>query len=243
MKESKAAHDMSTSGRTIGQIVADDYRTAKVFERYGIDFCCGGDVALLATCTQKGIDFATITGELKAVKSEPVERNQNYVSWEVPLLADYIVNAHHAYLKASTGQIASYTHKIAAVHGVNHPEVIEIAAIFDRIADDMVIHLREEEEVFFPAIKRADAAKKAGTVPTPKDLETIKDLLKNLSQEHEKIGDAIHKIRHLSKEYAIPADVCNTFTVTYQKLKEFEDDLHKHVHLENNILFLNASRL
>jgi regulator of cell morphogenesis and NO signaling len=243
MKESKTIPTMNTSDRTVGQIVADDYRTAKVFESHGIDFCCGGNVALAATCTQKGIDLAAITGELERVKSEPVERSQNYVSWEMPFLADYIINAHHTYIKENIGQIAAYARKIAAVHGAHHPEVIEIATIFEKIAGNLAIHLREEEEVFFPAIKRADAAKKAGAAPAAKDIETIKDSLKKLSHEHEEIGDAIHIIRHLSKEYAIPVDVCNTFVVTYQKLKEFEDDLHKHVHLENNILFLKAAQL
>jgi len=243
MKESKTVQTLNISDRTIGEIVAEDYRTARVFESHGIDFCCGGNVALAATCTKKGIDLATLTGELERVKSEPVERSQNYVSWEMTFLADYIINAHHTYLKENTGQVSAYAHKIAAVHGAHHPEVIEIATIFDKIASDMAIHLREEEEVFFPAVKRADAAKKAGAAPAPKDLETIKESLKKLSREHEEIGDAIHTIRHLAKEYAIPSDVCNTFVVTYQKLKEFEDDLHKHVHLENNILFPKAAQL
>jgi regulator of cell morphogenesis and NO signaling len=234
---------MNISEKTIGEIVADDYRTAKVFENHGIDFCCGGNVALAATCTEKGLDLATITRELDAVKSEPVERSQNYTSWELPFLADYIINAHHTYLKENTGQIAAYAHKIAAVHGAHHPEVIEVATIFDKIAVDMAAHLREEEEVCFPAIKRAYATRKAGSAPKAKDIETITTSLKKLSHEHEGIGDAVHTIRHLAKGYAIPGDVCNTFVVTYQKLKEFEDDLHKHVHLENNILFLKAAQL
>ena len=121
--------------------------------------------------------------------------------------------------------------------------MIKIDTIFDKIASDMATHLREEEEVFFPAIKRADATRKAGAAPEAKDIETIKNSLNKLSHEHEEIGDAMHTIRHLAKEYAIPGDVCNTFVVTYQKLKEFEDDLHKHVHLENNILFLKAAQL
>ena len=234
---------MNTSERTIGEIVAADYRTAKVFENHGIDFCCGGNVALAATCTEKGLDLATITGELEAVKSGPVERSQNYAAWELPFLADYIINAHHTYLKENTGQIAAYAHKIAGVHGAHHPEVIEIATIFDKIAVEMAAHLREEEEVFFPAIKRAYATRKAGSAAEAKDIEIIKTSLKKLSQEHEGIGEAVHTIRHLAKEYAIPGDVCNTFVVTYQKLKEFEDDLHKHVHLENNILFPKAAKL
>ena len=234
---------MNTSEETIGGIVAADYRTAKVFQNHGIDFCCGGNGALAATCAERGLDLATITRELDAVKSAPVERGQDYASWELPFLADYIINAHHTYLKENTGQIAVYAHKIAVVHGVHHPEVIEIATIFDKIAVDMAAHLREEEEVFFPAIKRAYTTRKAGSAPQAKDIETIKTSLKKLSHEHEGIGDAVHTIRHLAKEYAIPGDVCNTFVVTYQKLKEFEDDLHKHVHLENNILFLKAAQL
>lgn len=107
----------------------------------------------------------------------------------------------------------------------------------------MAAHLKEEEEVFFPAIKRADASRKKGAAPAVEDIETIKSSLKKLAYEHVEIGDAVHTIRHLANDYAIPGDVCNTFVVTYKSLKEFEDDLHKHVHLENNILFLKAAQL
>lgn len=235
--------ESTTGNKTIGEIVAADFRTAKVFESHGIDFCCGGKVALAATCTEKGLDLAAIIGELEAVKSEPAERGHNYTAWALPFLADYIVNTHHAYLKENDEQIADYARKIADVHGAHHPEVIQIATIFDKIATDMAAHLKEEEEVFFPAVKRADAARIAGNTPDAKDRETIRVSLLKLHREHEEIGDAIHTIRHLAKDYAIPDDVCNTFVVTYQKLKEFEDDLHKHVHLENNILFPKAAEL
>ncbi|KAB0663772.1 iron-sulfur cluster repair di-iron protein [Oryzomonas japonica] len=234
----------SKSGnKTIGEIVATDYRTATVFESHGIDFCCGGKVALAATCTEKGLDLATITSELEAVQHEPLERNQNYSSWPLPFLADYIVNTHHVYLKENDEQIATYARKIAGVHGAHHPEVIRIAAIFEKIATDMAGHLKEEEEVFFPALKRADTARTAASAPDAKDRETIRVSLLRLQREHEEIGDAIHEIRHISKEYSIPDDVCSTFMLTYQKLREFEDDLHKHVHLENNILFPKAAQL
>jgi regulator of cell morphogenesis and NO signaling len=199
---------MDTSDKTIGEIVADDYRTAKVFEHHGIDFCCGGNVALAATCTDKGLDLATITTELEAVQRGPVERSQNYASWELPFLADYIINAHHTYLKENTGPIAAYAQKIAGVHGAHHPELIEIATIFDKIAVEMAAHLREEEEVCFPAMKRAYAAGKAGAAPAATDLGTIQTSLTKLRQEHEGIGEAVHTIRHLAKDYAIPGDVC-----------------------------------
>jgi len=233
----------TTGDKTIGEIVAADFRTAKVFEKHGIDFCCGGQVALASICAEKGLDLATVTSELEAVQSEPAERSQNYSAWALPFLADYIVNTHHLYLKENDEQIAAYARKIADVHGAHHPEVIRISAIFDKIAADMAAHLKEEEEVFFPVINRVYAARIAGNTPDTMDQETIRVSLLKLRREHEEIGDAVHTIRHLSKEYAIPGDVCNTFMVTYRKLKEFEDDLHKHVHLENNILFPKASEL
>lgn len=234
---------MKESKRTIGEIVAEDYRTAKIFEDHGIDFCCGGKATLSTACLEKGIDLAAITEKIEAVKSKPVERSQNFTSWELSFLIGYIINVHHAYIKENTGQITAYAHKIAEVHGAHHPEVIEIAAIFDRMATDLTVHLQEEEEAFFPVVKRVDMDKKTGATPAASDLETIKNSLVKLTEEHEQVGDAIHKIRYLAGGYAIPGDVCNTFMVTYQKLKEFEDDLHKHVHLENNILFLKAAQL
>ncbi|MDK9708567.1 MAG: iron-sulfur cluster repair di-iron protein [Desulforhopalus sp.] len=234
---------MNESKQTIGEIVAEDYRTAKIFEDHGIDFCCGGKVELSAACLEKGIDLAAITEELEAVTSKPVEKSQNFTSWELAFLIDYIVNVHHSYIKDNTGQITAYARKIAEVHGAHHPEVIEIAAIFTKMATDLMAHLQEEEEVFFPALKRVDMDKKAGATPAAIDKETINKSLVKLTKEHEEVGDTIHKIQFLAGGYAIPDDVCNTFMVTYQKLKEFEDDLHKHVHLENNILFPKAAQL
>ena len=241
--EEKIMQESTTENITIGEIVAADFRTAAVFEKHGIDFCCGGTAPLAAICTKNGLDLAAITSELETVKNEPVNRSQNYSSWALSFIADYIVNTHHAYLKENDEQIAAYARKIAAVHGAHHPEVIRIAAIFDKIAADMTAHLKEEEEVFFPALKRVDAARISGNTPDAGDRKTIRLSLLTLHREHEEIGDAVHTIRDLSKGYTIPDDVCNTFTVTYRKLKEFEDDLHKHVHLENNILFPKASEL
>lgn len=232
-----------TPGTTVGDIVADDYRTADVFEKYGIDFCCGGKVSLAEVCLEKGLEITALVNVIKALRQEAGGRGQNYSAWALSFLADYIVNTHHDYLKGNDEQIASYARKIAGVHGSHHPEVIEIAAIFERIAHDMVGHLKEEEETFFPAIKRVEAARIAGSTPEANDRETIRTSLVRLHREHEEIGEAVHTIRYLSKKYAIPVDACNTFIITYRKLKEFEDDLHKHVHLENNILFLKAAQL
>jgi len=233
----------SPSETTVGAIVAGDYRTAAVFERHGIDFCCGGKVSLTGICREKGLDPDVLRREIAEVKQAPVDRSHNYDDWALPFLADYIVNTHHAYLNENTAQIAAYADKIAGVHGAHHPEVKEIAAIFAKIAVDMAAHLREEEEVLFPAIRRIDAAAQAGAPADAGDQATVRETLVRLDHEHQEIGDAVHSIRRLANDYAIPAGVCTTFELTYRKLREFEDDLHKHVHLENNILFPKAARL
>jgi regulator of cell morphogenesis and NO signaling len=233
----------SNSDKTIGEIVAADFRTARIFENHEIDFCCGGKITLATACSEKGLDLATIARELEAVKCESVEQHQNYSSWNVPFLIDYIFNVHHAYLKENLEQLAADVRKIADVHGVHHPEVIQIATIFDKIAVDLAAHMKEEDKLFFPAVKRAEATRTAGNTPGADDQDTIRVCVFKFYHEHEEIGAAVHSIRDLSKEYTIPDDVCNTFTVTYRKLEEFEDDLHKHVHLENNILFPKAAQL
>ncbi len=243
MSELRTLPREETSEKTIGEFVAEDYRTAAVFEKYGIDFCCGGKVSLSAACEEKGLDQEGILREIAAVKSEKAGKDQDFSAWDLARLADYIVETHHRYLWANTDQIVAYAQKIADVHGTNHPEVIEIAAIFKRIAEALTSHLQEEEELFFPAVKRLEAAKKAGAASRAADRNTIAKALRNLDREHEEVGDGIHEIRRLAGDYAIPEDVCNTFVVTYRKLKEFEDDLHKHVHLENNILFPKAQQL
>jgi regulator of cell morphogenesis and NO signaling len=241
----ESAHGLSTfaAEATIGEIVAHDIRTAAIFEKHGIDFCCGGKIPLTEICREKGLDPAELLQEVAELINTPIDRNLNYAAWALPFLADYIINTHHAYLNENSAQIAAYADKIAAVHGAHHPEVIEIAAIFKKIDTDMTDHLRHEEEVLFPAIKRIDAARKAGTEPDAADRETIREALVTLDREHQAIGDAVHTIRHLSNAYALPADVCTTYALTYKMLKEFEDDLHRHVHLENNILFPKAGRM
>lgn len=228
---------IDVAGKTIGEIVTEDYRTASVFEKHGIDFCCGGNGVLSTVCKEKGIDLPSLAQQLDAAKVAAVDRSQDYARWSLSFLADYIVNTHHGYLNENMASIAAYAHKIARVHGAHHPEVIEIAAIFDQVVADLAPHLLAEEDVCFPAIKRLEASQKSGISPNPNDITTVRKSLAELHREHDAIGAAVHRIRHLSKDYAIPDDACNTFRLTYQKLREFEDDLHKHVHLENNILF------
>lgn len=200
-------------------------------------------MSLAAACQTKNIDIDAIQIEIETATEEPIEQNNNYTAWSLSYLVDYIVNTHHGYINRELDKISSYVHKIADVHGENHPELTKIAIIFAKIKSDLVEHLHEEERVLFPALKRVEALKKEGTSPDSKDVIIIKKSLEKLHNDHEEIGDAVHEIRHLANNYTVPHDGCNTYTLTYKKLNEFEDDLHKHVHLENNILFSKAKRI
>lgn len=157
------------SDKTIGEIVAEDYRTAQVFENHGIDYCCGGNVTLQTGCREKGIDPALIAEEIAAVKKDHLDRSQDYASWELSFLIDYIINVHHTYIKENIEPITGYARKIASVHGTHHPEVIEIASLFDTIAVDLMDHLKTEEEEFFPALKKIETAGKAGAAVSSDD--------------------------------------------------------------------------
>lgn len=230
--------------KTVGEYVTEDYRIAEVFEKHGIDFCCGGQRSLVDISREKGLSLEVIQQEIDAATKTPVEKNENYSKWELSALIDHIVNTHHAYLNNNNDVIAQYANKIADVHGEHHPEVIEIAETFNKIVTDMAGHLQEEEEILFPLIKKIEKASKSGISIDSNDRIAAKSSLDKLVEEHDEIGSEIHSIRHLSKDYAVPDDVCNTFVVTYQKLQDFENDLHKHVHRACKKLCVNGlSRL
>lgn len=222
---------------TIGEIVASDFRTASIFREAGIDFCCGGKQTIDETCLEKGIDKSELLISLEKIKSVPDTSNHNFIDWDPVFLCDYIVNTHHKFVLKSLPDLMLYTQKIADVHGENHPELITVAELFSQINNELLQHMKNEEEVLFPAIKKA-FSKDPGSSGS-----IIKSEISRLSGEHEFAGGAMDRINVITSNYAVPADGCNTYNVAFRLLREFEDDLHIHVHLENNILFPKALKM
>ena len=219
---------------TIGQIVAEDFRTAEVFRRAGIDFCCGGKSSLSAACAEKGIKIDWLESELLKIRNSPKSPSLEYSAWSLDFLCDYIVNTHHKYVLKTLPDLVFYTAKIASVHGEHHPELKEVESIISEINEELLQHLKNEEEVLFPAIRnlvKKDPSLKIGVITTE---------ITRMWKEHEFAGGAMDKIRQITGNYSVPADGCNTYHVAFRLLKQFEDDLHVHVHLENNILFPKA---
>lgn len=229
--------NQNSNNLTIGEIVANDFRAANIFMEAGIDFCCGGNKTLGDACNEKGIDPASIEVSLGKLELTPNSEGNNFKDWDLDLLCDYIEKKHHRFVKKNLPDLVHYTQKIASVHGTNHPELAEIADLFGQINTELLQHLKNEEEVLFPAIKEVVLNQNKGA------LATIKSEIERMTKEHEFAGGAMDKINELSKGYKVPADGCNTYNVTYNLLHQFEDDLHIHVHLENNILYPKAIRL
>lgn len=230
---------------TIGEMVAKDFRKAQVFKKFGIDFCCGGKKALTEVCEKKGIDIHQVEAELSAIERTggAGSANLNFDQWDLGFLSDYIINTHHRYVRDSIPFLSELSRKVAAVHGNEHPELIKIAEVFAEVASDLSNHLVKEESILFPYIKELCLAQRSG-VPLPEShFGEINNPIKVMEMEHEGAGEDLSEIRELSNNFTLPAGACNSYTILFKKLDEFENDLHQHVHLENNILFPKAIKL
>ena len=230
-----------TDQMTIGEMVAKDYRAATVFEKFGIDFCCKGNRTIEEACEKKKVDAGRVKEALEKVLQVPNEDNMDYNFWPMDLLADYIEKKHHRYVEERIPLLLQYLNKLCKVHGEAHPELFEITKLFSETAGELTSHMKKEEFILFPYIrkmlKKSEDGSSAVDVP---HFQTVKNPIKMMMQEHENEGDRFELIATLTQNYTPPADACNTYRVTYSLLDEFESDLHKHIHLENNILFPKA---
>lgn len=229
--------------KTVGEIVKSDFRAADVFSGYGIDFCCGGKISVADACASNGCDEDKLISELEALQYQTGSAAHDFDSWKIDFLADYIINTHHQYVSKAIPQILPLAQKVAEVHGANHSEVVLINDLFQQLANELNMHMQKEEVVLFPYIKKLVAAENSGGCTDGSCFGSIASPISVMEQEHETAGIILKQLYHLSNDYTAPEDACNTFRVLYGKLKEFEDDLHRHIHLENNILFPKAIEL
>lgn len=228
---------------TAAEIVAADYRTAAVFEQYRIDFCCHGNRHLQDICAEKNITMEAIIHSIQTVLQAPSKDNNDYNSWSLDKLAQHIEEVHHRYVTEKIPVIAQLLQKIVSVHGAQHPELLETEKIFQMSAGEFSMHMKKEELMLFPFIKKMAEAKRNGeSFPTP-PFGTVENPVRKMMHEHDAEGERFRQIAQLNNNYTPPSDACNTYKTTLALLKEFEDDLHLHIHLENNILFPKSLEL
>lgn len=232
-----------SSEETVGEVVAKDYRKAQVFKKLGIDFCCGGKKTLSEVSSKKGISVDQLKSELAAIDRQDSNPSANFDKWDIGFLTDYIINTHHQYVKDNSAFMIELAEKVARVHGGSHPEVIKVAEIFVAIAKDLGLHLMKEEKILFPYIKELIELKKTGEKVKEVPFGEVSNPIQLMESEHEQAGEDLVAIRELTSDYTLPADACTSYRILYKKLEEFENDLHQHVHLENNILFPKAIEL
>jgi regulator of cell morphogenesis and NO signaling len=223
---------------TVGALVARDYRTAAVLESFAIDFCCGGRRSIHDACVEAGADPARLRQALDALPPHDAP-DEDVTRWPVDRLIDHILSKHHTYVRAELPAISKEVAKLASVHGTRHPELLRVAAVVEDLSRELHQHLIKEEHVLFPYIRELAAYVETRASP----FGTVDNPIRMMEREHVEAGQQLKTIRALTGDYTVPADGCATYKVAMRRLEAFERDLHRHIHLENNILFPSARAL
>ena len=227
--------------KKVADLVTENINNAHVFKKYGIDFCCGGGISVQRACDKNNVDISQITDELNANNEN--RQHFNYTDWDLSFLAKHIENVHHKYVEENIPILKQYADKVKKVHGDHSPELLEIKSIFDNVAAELTAHLKKEELILFPFIEKMEKADQENKEIDKPHFGTVDNPINMMEDEHESAGNAFKEIARLSNQYQPPEHACNTYRALYHKLNEFEQDLHLHIHLENNILFPKAIQL
>jgi regulator of cell morphogenesis and NO signaling len=221
----------------IASIVVNDFRSAEILRKYGIDFCCGGNRSIGEACDENNVSLTELQQEIDYVLMQPLGSSNNFNDWDIGFLGDYILNTHHRYIKSELPVLRAYLEKIAEVHGDNHPELHEVKDLFIGSSAVILKHLEREEIVLFPYIKELTAYRDHPDVIEKPYIDPNENPLNDMVEEHQIEGERFRRMSELTINYAVPEDACNTYLVAMKRLENFEKDLHRHIHLENNILF------
>ena len=226
----------------IGDVVASNFHAARIFENFGLDFCCGGKKTINDACGEKGINTDYVLNELNKINEEK-PADIHYDKWSADFLADYIVNNHHSYVLNTIPTIEHHLQKVLSKHGEKHPELAKVMAVFTILKDELLEHMAKEERMLFPYIKKMRIAQQNNFELNIPPFGAVNNPIKVMESEHENAGELMKEIHTLTNNFAPPEDTCTGYRVLYSELKEFEKDLYMHIHLENNVLFPKAKQL
>lgn len=233
-----------TTNQTISEIAAQSLGAVRVFEKHGIDYCCGGKRPVAEACEELGLDAGAVTAELEqALAGRPAdERDWN----QVPLreLINHIIGKHHEYLKLELPRLNQRLQKVMRVYGEQDQATLgALPALFNGLSDELSMHMHKEEAILFPYIDRLESAKRTGEMTPPSPFGSIANPIAMMEHEHDNAGAALKGMRETTRDYAVPGYACVTYRSLLEGLRELEEDLHLHIHLENNILFPRAVAL
>jgi len=234
---------MTPTTQTVREIALEQPSSIRVFERFGIDYCCGGRKPLAEACTAGNLEVDTVIAALEAAARTTDSEVENWAGRSLKSLSEHIVTKHHAYVKRELPRLAVLATKVVNRHGATKAELPVIAGKLAQLDEELTQHLTKEEAVLFPYIANLERAIGIGAAKPRSCFGTVASPIAMMTQEHEAAGTLLAEIRRLSHNYTTPEDACPTFHAFYDGLKEFEQDLHQHIHLENNILFPRAIEL
>lgn len=217
--------------RTVGEIVAENPSQSRVFQSFGIDFCCQGGRTLREACILKGVGLQSVIEQLEASAASEGDTGSNPALLAPVDLIRHILDTHHAYLRSELPRIQAMAERVAKVHGGHTPALVEVFQVFCAMADELDGHMMKEEQILFPAIE----ALFGGQAVMPLDGPVACML-----QEHDDAGQALARMRELTQGFVPPPEACNTYRALFAGLAELESDLHRHIHLENSVLFPQA---
>lgn len=228
---------------SVGEVVKLNFKTASVFQKNNIDFCCGGGKTISEACTNKGLATDQLIDQLETIAKQ-IDADSQYINdLSLEELSTYIIKRHHNYVRESTPAIKKNIEKICQVHGDHHPELFEINRLFTETSGNLIMHMQKEELMLFPFIRRLEISFGNGSPLPHSPFGSVSNPISAMLAEHQQEGDRFDQISILTEKYRVPEDACTTYELTLKQLRDFENDLHRHIHLENNILFPKAIEL
>lgn len=229
--------------RPLGDLVTERTRTAAVFERFGLDYCCHGQQTLADAARDRGVDVEVVLAALAAVPNDPDDRADAILSADLDELTRHIVDVHHGYVRTTVPVLQAWFERLVDRHGDRHPELTTIRSTFDRLAEEIRTHMGKEENILFPYIDAMAAAQRAGTGAPGGPFGTVVNPVRVMEDDHTLVGELMDQVRILSGDFTPPPDGCRTYTICFDELATFAADLHRHIHLENHVLFPRAIEL
>jgi regulator of cell morphogenesis and NO signaling len=234
--------NFSTETR-VNEIALSNPGARRVLEDAGVDYCCGGGKSLQDACLHAGVTADEILKRLRQNSELAGPGDAEWISAPLMELTRHIRERHHQYVRDSIPRVRALLAKIREKHGGKHREIEEIEKLFGDVAREMTAHMQKEEQILFPYIDALERSASGNSFVEPPFFQTVRNPIHAMMKEHDSAGDIVKRIRKASNDYKAPADACTSYQATYQELRQFEEDLHLHVHLENNILFPRAVEL
>jgi regulator of cell morphogenesis and NO signaling len=226
--------------KSIGQLALEMPNAINVLEKWRIDYCCHGNRSVAEACTEAGIGIEEL---LEAIGERRPNGTKSWSNEPLAELQRFIVDTHHVFTRQSLETLLLLSDKVGGKHGANHPETVRVATLVKELTNDLIPHMQKEETILFPYVAALEAATFSGSEPPLPFFGTVRNPIRMMMAEHDAAAETLRALRTVTCDYALPDDACLSFRALYERLAELEQDLHQHIHLENNVLFPRAAAM